>query len=254
MIGGQPVVLDVCCGQGGASRGYADAGMLPVGVDLARRRTRGGWRPDKAIPARYPYQLVIADALEFLAAAHLAAVDLIHASFPCQRFSSGTPDRSLHPDLLTPGRRLLEATGKPWVIENVPGAPMRPDVVLCGCMFGTPDLTRTRWFETSWAAFDLRPPCHHPDGSVTVLTHGARRDLPRAAPVNGQRGKHQCAHVPAAEARALMGIDWMTDHGLGEAIPPAYTRHMAGLFLRDMAGEPTGSKLDGVAQLERHRP
>ena len=63
------------------------------------------------------------------------------------------------------------ATEVPWIIENVPGAPMRPDYRLRGCMFGLPLLKRERWFETSWNGFDLRPPCHHTEPVITVAGH-----------------------------------------------------------------------------------
>jgi DNA (cytosine-5)-methyltransferase 1 len=67
---------------------------------------------------------------------------------------------------------MLIATTLPWVIENVPGAPMRTDYRLCGCQFGLSPLRRERWFETSWRGFDLRPPCSHTGIGMSVTGHG----------------------------------------------------------------------------------
>src|SRR5215467_701837 len=137
----RPRLLDLFCGAGGAAMGYHRAGFDVVGVDI------------KPQP-RYPFTFIQADAMTF----PLEGFDAIHASPPCQAYiRSGMYDKSRHPDLLPPVRCQLERSDVPWVIENVPGAPMRVDLKLCGCMFGL-GVARQRWFETSWHAFDLRPP------------------------------------------------------------------------------------------------
>ena len=126
--------------------GYHRAGFTEiVGVDN---------RPQK----NYPFTFVQGDALEYLAA-HGAAFDVIHASPPCQKYTTlrgmwnHKPD---HPDLVDPTRQLLRALGKPSVIENVPGAPLRRGaVMLCGTMFGLgtadgrAELRRHRYFEVT---------------------------------------------------------------------------------------------------------
>ena len=120
----RPRLLDLFSGAGGAAVGYHRAGFDVVGVDIEPQ-------------PHYPFEFHQADAMTFPS----SGFDAIHASPPCQAFSiaakyKGTAGR--HKDLLTPTRTRLQAAGLPWVIENVPGAPMRADYLLCGCMFGLP--------------------------------------------------------------------------------------------------------------------
>jgi DNA (cytosine-5)-methyltransferase 1 len=190
-------LLDLFCGAGGAAMGYHRAGFVVVGVDIASQ-------------PHYPFSFYRGDAMDADFIATLGLFDAIHASPPCQAYSIATQvTRDRHPDLLPVVRNYLQATGLPWVIENVPGAPMRTDYRLCGCMFGLPRLVRERWFETSWHGFDLRAPCHHPEPPITITVKG------------------QPNHTgTAAEAIAALGIDWMTSRERGQAIPPAYTEHI----------------------------
>ena len=216
----RPRLLDLGCGQGGASEGYHRAGFDVTGVDLALKRLPDGtWMDDPAIPARYPFEFIKADAFDVLAdAAFMARFDAVHASWPCQAHSiaskyKGTAGR--HKDLITPGRKAMQAAGLPWVIENVPGAPMRADYLLCGCMFGLPGLRRERWFETSWRGFAMNL-CHdHREPVITVAGHG---------PPSWVRS--EARPVTVADWRRAMGITWMTRDGLAQAIPPAYTEHI----------------------------
>lgn len=195
----RPRLLDLYCCAGGAAKGYADAGFDVVGVDI---------RPQP----RYPFEHVQADALDVLAdAAFLAGFDAVHASPPCQRYTVAQRiSGNEHPDLIPPTRALLQASGLPWVIENVPGAPMRPDVVLCGSMFpelrdGPYGIKRHRWFEFAVPPASLVPPCNHPPVVVSVFGHGGH------------------VYHGVEQWRRVMGIDWMTRDELAEAIPPAYT-------------------------------
>ena len=128
--------------------------------------------------------------------------------------------------MLDATRRRLTTQPAPWVIENVPGAPLRVDYKLCGCMFQLPLLGRERWFETSWRGFDLRSPCYHPDGVLSVVGH----DLP-----SYQRAKGYTRAIRPE----IMGIDWMGNGPeLGLAIPPAYTEYIGGLLIQEILKQP----------------
>jgi len=208
-----PRLLDLFCGAGGAAMGYHQAGFDVVGVDI------------KPQP-HYPFEFHQADALEFPWMLNLDQFGAIHASPPCQRYSRGTVDKLRHPDLLPPIRERLQDQPVPWVIENVPAAPMRADYRLCGCMFDLPGLRRERWFETSWDGFDLRSPCHHPDPIVTVIGHGPNQHSYYRHLARGSEWEQL--------KRRAMGIDWMTREELAEAIPPAYTRFIGEQLLEHL--------------------
>lgn len=198
-------LLDLFCGAGGAGMGYHRAGFEVVGVDIAPQ-------------PHYPFEFHRADALEYLTA-HGHEFDAIHASPPCQRWAgitrtAGTQDE--YPDLITPLRPLLQATGLPYVIENGVNAPLLGTLILCGTMFGLL-LQRHRLFETNPPI--LFPPysCNH---HRKVVKHGRKPD----------RDKHFAGvtgHFSDVEfAKQAMGIDWMTQGELAEAIPPAYTEYL----------------------------
>jgi DNA (cytosine-5)-methyltransferase 1 len=192
----KPRLLDLFCGAGGAAMGYARAGFEVFGVDI---------RPQP----HYPFELHQADAMTY----PLDGFDAIHASPPCQAYiRSGNVDRARHPNLLPATRVRLVESGIPWVIENVPGAPMRADVVLCGSQFGL-RVRRHRWFESSAALTPWFLACNHsePVAGVYGHPHGAGGANPGMLP--GDRETWSMA----------MGIDWMTAPELADAIPPAYT-------------------------------
>lgn len=211
MRDGKPLLDDLCSGAGGGGRGYKLAGFYVRGIDTAPQPRYGG------------DEFHLADAMTW----PLDEADAYHASPPCEDFMrSPFPGQQLHGTawMLPALRTRLQATGKPWVIENVPGAPMRPDLVLCGCIVGLPRLRRTRWFETSWHAYALRAPCHHTQMAVSIAGHGAP--------------SHQRAHygpLPLAERQAVIGIDWMTKRELGKALPPAYTMLVGELLMQQLA-------------------
>jgi hypothetical protein len=196
--------LDAYSGAGGICRGYQLADFHMTGVD---NRPQPNYCGDEFIQA---------DALEVLADREfLAGFDFVHASPPCNdHIRSGMTPIHGTGWLLAATRELLEASGLLWVIENVPGAPLRPDLILCGCMFGL-ELRRERWFETSWHAFDLRPACHHQEPPVGVYGH----------PRGGQPGKTWGWGTYEDWCRA-MRIDWMTADELAQAIPPPYGEYI----------------------------
>lgn len=219
-------LLDLYCGQGGASLGYHQAGFTVTGVDLHPQ-------------PRYPFELHTGDAIEFLKA-HGHEFDAIHASPPCQAYSRATlgPRRAgqrTYPDLIAATRDALEATGRPWVIENVEGAPLVGPIRLCGSMFdlrardtdGTwVRLQRHRLFEASFA---LRAPglCAH-DPSIKVAgVYGGGTD----SRTSKLRGGYT---PPKATREALMGITHMTLKGLSQAIPPAYTRYVGAQMIEEL--------------------
>ena len=198
--------LDLFCGAGGASMGLHRAGFDVIGVDH---------RPQP----RYPFVFVQGDALR--PPVRLEDFDLIWASPPCQAYiRSGTVNKDRAPRLIKPVRAMLKAAGAPFVIENVPGAPIRPDVRLCGSQFGLA-VRRHRAFETSWRAFSLMAPCDHSKPAVGVYgnPHGKRGAWPGMLPSD-----------LGTWSRA-MGIDWMDASEIAQAIPPVYAEYIARAFL-----------------------
>lgn len=197
----RPLLLDLFCGAGGAATGYHRAGFDIVGIDNLPQ-------PD------YPFTFIQGDATD--PPVHLDTFDLIHASPPCQAYiRSGNVDHTRHPDLLPQTRELLEGSGKPWIIENVPGAPMRPDIVLCGSQFGLP-LRRHRWFESNLPLSPFVPPCDHSKPIVGVYGNP-----------HGQNGAyHGMLPGTIATWRDAMDMPWANARGLSNAIPPAYTERL----------------------------
>lgn len=211
----RPRLLDLFCGAGGAAMGYHRAGFDVVGVDIA------------PMP-RYPFEFVQADALEYCAA-HGAEFDAIHASPPCQAYSRAKNlTRKQYPMLVDKTRAALIATGRPYVIENVPGAPLKSPALLCGLMFGLKTY-RHRIFETSFPVpFELHAP-HHAEQDKHYGTNRQREFVSVV-------GKTQYAgYMP--RAKEAMGIDWMNSSELSEAIPPAYTEYIGRYLMTHIMGE-----------------
>jgi DNA (cytosine-5)-methyltransferase 1 len=200
----RPRLLDLFCGAGGAAMGYYRAGFDVVGVDIV------------PMP-HYPFEFHQDDALEYVCK-HGAEFDVIHASPPCQRYTraqNAAKNSLAHPDLIGPVRDLLIKMGKPFVIENVVGAPLKNPAVLCGLSFGL-KVKRHRLFETSF--FFLTPPCQCKNQDYFVIFgHEVR---------NRRHGVKAGRKNKIAEGRAAMGIEWMTRGELSEAIPPAYTEYI----------------------------
>src|SRR5689334_9554370 len=126
----RPKMLDLFCCAGGASEGYRRAGFDVYGVDITAQ-------------PHYPFPFHLGDALvvmrrlllgeaipfthrdgavEWLTLADFAAVV---GSPPCQAYSVTRHTHSKeHPELVEPTRDLFVESGLPYVIENVPGAPL----------------------------------------------------------------------------------------------------------------------------------
>ena len=160
-----------------------------------------------------------ADALDF----DLSGYDFIWASPPCQAYSVGTkrwnPDQ--YPDLIAPVRERLEQAGVAYVIENVPGSPLRQPVRLCGAMFGL-RVVRHRHFESNVQLYVPKHRRHHEPVFRPALD-GTDRTVKRSwyMTVAGHGG-HSSSYK-LADWKAAMGIDWMNRSELIEAIPPAYS-------------------------------
>jgi DNA (cytosine-5)-methyltransferase 1 len=172
---------------------------------------------------RYPFTFVLGDALEYVKA-HGHEYDAIHASPPCQRYTTlrGMWNHAgKYLDLIDATRHALRATRAPWAIENVLHAPLaRGSVMLCGTMFdlrtldGTAELRRHRYFELR-DGLSLVPECRHHLQTVGVYGN--------AGGANVQRPSQELAQRFATSVwREVMGIDWMTGQELSQAVPPAY--------------------------------
>jgi DNA (cytosine-5)-methyltransferase 1 len=220
-------LLDLFCKAGGASYGFHQAGFDDiVGVDIEPQ-------------PNYPFKFHQADALEFLEK-HGHEFDYIHASPPCQAYSTITKgmwkDRiNNHPRLIEPTRELLFRIGKPFGIENVPGAPLINPIMLCGTMFslGTNDgseLRRHRYFEINWNIGQV-PFCNHI--AVSRMYKGKR--IPATIGVYGHPGgshkRNNSVSFKTHDWKDAMGIKWMSGKELAQAIPPAYTKFLGERFL-----------------------
>ncbi len=182
--------LDLCCCEGGASTGLVRAGFDVLGVDVEPQ-------------PRYPYKFMQADALA-LSVDFLRQFDLIWASPHCQEYSRlkglKTSER---PRDVERFRALLEASGRPWIMENVPGSPLRVTTVLRGADFGLP-IIRERWFESNMML--MGPGC-------------ISRERPAVTMAGHFKG--------AALARELMGMPWASIYGLAQCVPPQYAEYLA---------------------------
>jgi len=199
-------LLDLFCGAGGASMGYKLAGFEVVGIDIKKGK-------------RYPFEYHQRSVLN-LTAEDLKPYDLIHSSPPCQLFSATRHLRNAQGkksdklDLIEPTRRLLIESGKPYIIENVVGAPLIHPVKLCGSSFGL-KVRRHRLFESNMPLKGSE--CDHKAQGRPVGIYGSMRDeIP-----NGGRTAESID-----EAKEAMDINWMIWSELVEAIPPAYTRYL----------------------------
>jgi DNA (cytosine-5)-methyltransferase 1 len=198
----RPLLLDLYCCEGGAAAGYAAAGFDVIGVDIIDR-------------PRYPYPFIRGDALA--PPVDLSQFAAIHASPPCQAHSSlrHLSDNE-HPDLIAPTRALLEASGLPWIMENVVGAPLIYPIMLCGSSFGL-KVRRHRLFESNVMLMSMS--CRHKEQGTPIGVYG-----------NGGATKGGDASrgikAAASESRALMEMPWASHYGAAQAIPPAYTQFL----------------------------
>jgi C-5 cytosine-specific DNA methylase len=208
-----PFLLDLYCGAGGAAVGYWQAGFEVTGVDVSPQ-------------PNYPFNFVQSDVRD-LDMEWLSTFDAIHASPPCQNESilmKGNRGRGWeddHKPWIPFTRDMLLATGKPYVIENVQGAPMRADVTLCGLMFDL-KVFRHRIFELG--RWTMPKPTHpsHKGHRVSGWNHGVRYDGDMFGVYGDGGGKGSISDWQYA-----MGIGHIdTKKSLSESIPPAFTFHI----------------------------
>jgi DNA (cytosine-5)-methyltransferase 1 len=228
-------LLDLFCCCGGISKGFHDKGWECTGVDIKDGH-------------QYPYKFIQSDVFD-LPLDFLQQFDLIHASPPCQAYSyatKGARNRGKeYVNLLPKTRELLNKTGKPYIIENVPGAPLRKDLVLCGEMFGL-RVIRHRYFEI-FGFTALQP--KHEKHKLSVMNHTAEGVF--TGGINpgfwGDKKKQQeyrkrrksyyyqvAGHggdsydFKLENWKTAMGIDWVSkkDH-LTQMIPPKYSEYIA---------------------------
>lgn len=229
----RPKLLDLFCCQGGASRGYVDAGFDVYGIDIDPQ-------------PRYPYPIRETDALIAMRLLLVAGYRLsfhepgkhhvmlelddfaaIHASPPCQAHTKAWKlNKREHPRLIAPTRELLVKSGLPYVIENVEEArdELIDPVMLCGESFGI-ETYRHRLFETNW-------PLDIPEHPV----HSARNTKMGRPPQPGEYMHVVGNFSGAAKAREVMGMPWASRDGLREAIPPVYAEFIGSQMLQHVEG------------------
>jgi DNA (cytosine-5)-methyltransferase 1 len=178
-----------------------------------------------------PHRFMLSEAVEY-ALDHAQEYDAIHASPPCQSYSKALRHMATpQPMLIDAVREALTASGKPWIIENVVGAPLANDsdlfgahgVELCGTMFGL-RIYRHRIFE---ASFQLAPapPCDHSKHAMNPHRAEGRERI------YAEHGRQNSEKLWAKE----MGVEWMSRHGAREAVPPCFTEWIGKQLLRAVA-------------------
>ncbi|MFD7554165.1 hypothetical protein ACFV9E_06445 [Streptomyces sp. NPDC059835] len=204
-------LIDLCCKQGAASMGYYLAGFDVVGVD---------WEPQP----RYPFPFIQADLRdldpEWLAQNFNAGA----GSPPCWGHSDlKHRTGKTYDDFIPETRALFEASGLPYVIENVEGAPLKNPITLCGTMFDGLRVSRHRLFESNVELTVPRPcPKRHPLHYTLDKRKAHYGRLDQWRDFVQVTGGGNCSRAAASDA--MGGLDWMTKDGMNQAVPPAYTR------------------------------
>lgn len=223
----RPRLLDLFCGAGGAAKGYQRAGFYVVGVDIKRQ------------PRYCGDEFYQADALTF----PLTGFDAIHASPPCQAYSAlrclPWLKEKVYPMLLEPMRDRLEASGLPWVIENVMRAPLQ-GIVLCGLAFNLP-VFRHRRFGSNISLLSPFHPSHDDVIGSGRMLNDRRKGTLNAGSNKGAWGKQKIVTVAGGqcrkdEAERALGIDWMQKDELMQAIPPAFTEYVGRQLIQGVGG------------------
>ena len=215
------LLYDVCCGAGGATKGYQRAGFRVIGIDNKPQKHYCG------------DGFILMDALEFLDrynAGEFERAQAFHTSPPCQpyirmrKLLQSQHKARVYPELIEPIRERLIATGLPYVIENVPGAPLLAPIVLCGSSFGL-KVQRHRLFESNVPM--LMPHCaHYWQGKENLPSLSLHRLQGGHSRVVGCYGNGRGKGDNKALWSEALGITWMIRKELAQAIPPAYTEYI----------------------------
>lgn len=216
-------LLDLYSGAGLAAIGYKQAGFKVTGIDIDEKSCYAGdtW--------------IQADVFDILSDIDFCRqFDAIHASPPCQRYSQSTAvfraAGKWYPDLVQPTRVLLDKIGLPYVIENVPAAPVRPDIVLHGWMFGLKVMRRRHFELGNW--FMMQPGVGQRIGSVkdgdfiSIFGNGGYRTHSGQQP--GWRPKFDKGKFLPTWHFAMGIPDFYKFKAaeISEGIPPAYTKYI----------------------------
>ena len=232
-----PRLLDLFCGAGAVSVGYAYAGWECIGVDLKKQ-------------PNYPFEFHQFDAMKVAGCVELIEwldVDVVHCSPPCQSYSFPTRHLSYGaPRLVEPLRPLLEnlvelGLIKGYVIENVVDAPLGPKfggnqvIMLCGTMFGK-RVYRHRKFESNLPLMEAGFGCDHSRGAIDTFGGGRWVEGGSGVPVmqawieemfDGRAGK------PLGNGANEGGIWRLTQEEAKQAVPCCYTEFI-GLYMKSV--------------------
>lgn len=217
--------LDLFCGGGGASKGLKNAGFdRVIGIDINKM-------PEYFEPKEFKQY----DALKLLKSMKIiekieGKIDFIWASPPCQEYSYGSArlrnEGKKYPDLISQTRKLLLKTGKPFVIENVVGSPLRKDLILCGEMFKL-KVIRHRVFEIH--NFICRQPEHIKHKSPVDVGNKKKKSYYDCVAGHGGNGNG----FSLKSWQNSMGIEWITNkYTLAQCVPPPYSEYIARAFLK----------------------
>jgi DNA (cytosine-5)-methyltransferase 1 len=206
-------LLDLYCCGGGASIGYEQAGFQVTGIDIEPQ-------------PKYKGNFIQSDAIEYLKH-NWHKYDAIHASPPCQGYSMSSMqfriNGKIYPDLIEATRRELIKTGKPYIIENVPGAPLINPVILCGSMFGMRTY-RHRLFESN---VELTMPDHP--------AHNARNTKMGRKPKQDEFIQYVGHFSGVAEVQKMTGLHHLGQYELAQSIPPQYTKYIGDQLMKHLS-------------------
>lgn len=223
-------ILDLFCGAGGSAMGMY-CGLIErypciliVGIDISPQPHYPSFH-DKEYVKHFTF--IQGDAMN--PPVDLNDFDFIWASPPCQAYQMMNHVNlkrwgfvSKAPRLIEPTRRLLVETGKSYVIENVQGAPLMTQIILCGHSLGLKRIARHRHFESNQLLF--APPCSHRGKGSIIGVYGRLNNRTIIKKVDGFPSSVGASSIE--EARNVLGIDWMDDGEIQESVPPAYSEYI----------------------------